>query len=153
MITTKNYIWPVVRNLITGVGGFLVQVLLAFAFGGVVIATITFLRWFSLVPFAIAALCYYIWKEAQLAYKIDKDMLETKISDKLDYLRQLPLYWNIKDSEEARNKQYKEKTGEFINLMEEYKKSYGESKFYKEHLDSWNYIDKYVRDAVTKGTF
>lgn len=153
MITTKNYVWPVVRNIFETVGGFLCQMLLGMAFGSIAIAIVHFLQWYSVIVFVLIALCYYVWREANFAYRFDKDEMERKVKEQLAWMTRLPAYWAVEEDQEKNNDSYKRATGDFIKLMEEYERKYGKNEFYEMVQSDWYNADKYLRSALIDKTF
>lgn len=153
MITTKDYVWPVVKETVETVWGFLFQVILGAVFTAFVIAVIHFLQWFSIVIFAILAFCYYVWREAHFNYKFEKDEAERKARDHLAWMIRLPAYWSIEEEEEKNNESYKQATKDFIEIMDEYERKYGKNDFYEKIHSEWLTADKYLRDALINKTF
>lgn len=153
MITVKSYVWPVVRNMMETVGGFLFQMLLGLALGAFAITVVHFLQWYSAIVFILIALCYYVWREAHFAYKFDKDEAERKITEHLHWMSRLPAYWSIEEDQEKNDDSYKRATGEFIKMMELYESKYGKDSFYEDTHNHWITTDKYLRDALINKTF
>lgn len=153
MITTKNYVWPVIKETFETIWGFLAQVIIGAGLAAAVLTIIHFLQWFSLIPFAVIAFCYYVWREARFNYKFDKDEMERKIKEQLAWITRLPAYWSIEEDQEENNESYKRATGDFIKLMEEYERKYGKNEFYEMAQSDWYNADKYLRSALINKTF
>lgn len=153
MITTKNYVWPVIKETFSTVFGFLFQIFLGFALAAIFLLIVHFLRWFSIVPFAFIIFCYYVWREAHFAYKLDKDELERKIKESLAWMARLPAHWAVEEDEEKINDSYKRATSDFIQKMEEYEKRYSKNEFYEMAYSDWHNVDRYLRDAIKEKTF
>ena len=62
MITPKDYIWPVIKDTIEAVWGFLSQLIGVVILAFFCVATIHYLQWFSPVVFGVIAFCYYVWR-------------------------------------------------------------------------------------------
>lgn len=148
MITTKNYIWPVIRNIPNTIGGFL-----SIPIVSVIIAIMLFFQWYIFLVFILITICYYIWAEADSVYRDDKYDLEYKIKEHLAWMIYLSIYWDIDKDRKKSNDSYSEATSIFIKLMEEYEGKYGNTRFYEMMLSDWYDLDKYLYSTLINKTF
>ena len=153
MITPKDYVWPVIKDTIEAVWGFLSQLIAVAILALFCVAAIYYLQWFSPVVFGVIAFCYYVWREARFNYKFEKEEVERKARDHLAWMIRLPAYWGIEEEEEKNNESYKQATKEFLQIMDEYERKYGKNEFYERIHSEWLTADRYLRDALTNKTF
>ena len=152
MITVKDYIKPIVRNILTTIRDVALKLGIIIATSVIFLLIFYFLRWWSIIPIGLIGLVWYIYHEAYIAYVVDKDMKQERIDQELGSLMRIPVELHDYNKED-KIEYYEGLTRVVIYKMEEYEKLYGQDEFFKDRTQHWEAAREYVKHHFTEGTF
>lgn len=151
MRTVRHYIWDAVKTvfgIIFGIAGTVFTICLAAL---LVLLTINYLRWWSLIPFGIILLGYWIYTEARLAYKVDLEMAQEDLQRTYRHIRDFCYITEWRTPEEERTPHLMEAKEYFDRKYKNYCERFGEDEIINVMRAEVNYlIEQWFEEANLK---
>ncbi len=159
MITPKNYMWKTTKDTLDIIFHVMVMIINVAIGAGVVVAILSWLKFWSLIPMCLFALYYYIRQEARIAYEAEKMLVQERLTAKRGSIeRQYQLGSMFRAMNLEDKKDYiKTLQSDFDGVYNEYIEKYGEDNFTKKEREcadqASRYLDGLIKGAVPKPPF